>query len=674
MMKRFVRSSFALQVIAFLVITGLLGLSIPSRKVQAAKPPTRTPTPSGPTATPVPTQAVNLNYAEALQKGIWFYEAQRSGPLPPTNRVFWRADSGMNDVPLGGWYDAGDHVKFGFPMAFSTTMLAWGVVEYPSAYQNSGQLAAIKDNIKWAADYFVQAHTAPNELVGQVGTGSVDHGWWGPAEVMQMARPTYKITATCPGSDLAGETAAALAASYMVLGDSTYLTHAEQLYSFADTYRGKYSDCITDAKNFYNSYSGYWDELVWGAIWLYRATGDVTYLNKAESYYPNLPDETRQSVKEYKWAHAWDDKTYGSYVLLAKLTGNSQYHCDAQRWLNWWTVGGTDCGADGTRITYTPGGLAWLDQWGPLRYAADTAFVALVYADSLGTGNPLYARYHDFARQQINYALGVNPRNSSYVVGFGVNPPKNPHHRTAHGAWYDDINAPTDSVHTLFGALVGGPTNQDAYTDSRTDYVKNEVATDYNAGFVGAVARLYQEFGGTPLANFPQNYTGPAYELYRDEYFARVRLLSESATSTGLVIQTTNRSAWPATVKDKLSVRYFFDLTELFNAGYNVSNVTVSLGSNEGATVSGPILWSGNVYYVLVDYSGTKIFPGGRPDSEKMATVTIGAPVWNPSNDWSRQGLVGSPFTYEPVDETGKTLYVPVYDNGVLLWGVEPPQ
>src|SRR5690606_39047688 len=81
-----------------------------------------------------------FNYAEALQKSIWFYEAQQSGHLPSWNRVSWRGDSGLNDgasagIDLtGGWYDAGDHVKFGFPMAFSTTMLAWGAVEYRSAY------------------------------------------------------------------------------------------------------------------------------------------------------------------------------------------------------------------------------------------------------------------------------------------------------------------------------------------------------------------------------------------------------------------------------------------------------------------------------------------------------------------------------------------------------------
>jgi len=44
--------------------------------------------------------------------------------------------------------------------------------------------------------------------------------------------------------------------------------------------------------------------------------------------------------------------------------------------------------------------------------------------------------------------------------------------------------------HILTGALVGGPDDTDKYEDSRKDYVHNEVAMDYNAGFQTAVAGL----------------------------------------------------------------------------------------------------------------------------------------------------------------------------------------
>ena len=174
----------------------------------------------------------SFNIAEALQKAIYFYEAQRSGRLPASgsrpgqNRVPWRGDSGLSDgadhrVDLtGGWYDAGDHVKFGFPMASAVTMLAWGVLEYRQAYSESGQMPYMLENLRWGTDYFLKAHVAPDELFGQVGRGEEDHAWWGPAERMPMARPAFKISPDCPGSDLAAETAAALAASSLVFRES----------------------------------------------------------------------------------------------------------------------------------------------------------------------------------------------------------------------------------------------------------------------------------------------------------------------------------------------------------------------------------------------------------------------------------------------------------------------
>jgi endoglucanase len=618
-----------------------------------------------------PLLAQSFNYAEALQKSLFFYEAQRAGDLPAGNRVNWRGDSAMQDgadVGLdltGGWYDAGDHVKFGLPMAASATMLAWGIVDYRNAYVQTGQLNTALDQLKWVTDYFIKAHPSANVLYGQVGTGGPDHAWWGPAEVMQMARPAYRITTSCPGSDLAGETAAAMAAASIAFRptDPTYantlLAHARQLYTFADTYRGKYSDCITDASSFYNSWSGYNDELVWGALWLYRATNEADYLSKAQTYYANLSNQQQTTIKSYKWTHAWDDKSYGSYVLLAKLTGNATYHNDSQRWLNWWTVGGTALGADGTRVNYSPGGQAVLDQWGSLRYAANTAFIALVYADAI-TDTTLKSRYATFAKRQIDYALGQNPRNSSYVVGFGVNPPRNPHHRTAHGSWTDQLTFPVESRHVLYGALVGGPSsNNDAYTDDRGNYVNNEVATDYNAGFTGALARLAQEFGGTPLANFPQ-----PEAVVGNEMFVEAAINAVGSNFTEIKALVNNQSGWPARMGDRLSFRYYFTL----ESGVSPGQITVTANYNQCAAPSAPILHSGSTYYVNISCVGTKIYPGGLPHFKKEVQFRIASSgAWDSSNDWSIAGV-----STTPGGTPALVTRIPLYDNGVRVWGTEP--
>ncbi len=73
----------------------------------------------------------------------------------------------------------------------------------------------------------------------------------------------FRVVYTCIcifnfiGSDLAGETAAALAAASIVFSsiNSSYsalcLTHAKQLYSFAKQYQGKYHLSITNVAGFY---------------------------------------------------------------------------------------------------------------------------------------------------------------------------------------------------------------------------------------------------------------------------------------------------------------------------------------------------------------------------------------------------------------------------------------
>jgi len=67
-----------------------------------------------------------------------------------------------------------------------------------------------------------------------------------------------KLTTSKPGSEVAGEASAALAAAslaFLSSGDSNYaatlLRHAEELYTFANDNRGKYTDSFPDAAEYY---------------------------------------------------------------------------------------------------------------------------------------------------------------------------------------------------------------------------------------------------------------------------------------------------------------------------------------------------------------------------------------------------------------------------------------
>ena len=165
----------------------------------------------------------------------------------------------MTPVFPTGYYDAGDYIKFGFPMASMTTLIAWGGISYKRGYERACEYNNLKTMVKWATDYFIASHTAPNEYIGQIGNGKLDHDFWGRPEDMRMQRPAYKISPANPGSDLAGETAAALAAASVLFktDNPAYadicLSHAKGLFKFAMAYKGKYSDSIKDADKYYRS-------------------------------------------------------------------------------------------------------------------------------------------------------------------------------------------------------------------------------------------------------------------------------------------------------------------------------------------------------------------------------------------------------------------------------------
>lgn len=464
----------------------------------------------------------SADYASALDKSLLFYDVQRSGKLPSWQRIKWRGDSGLtdgraNNVDLtGGFYDAGDNVKFGFPLAFTIALLAWDVVEFGSNLRTTGQLQNTLNNIRWGTDYLLKAYSGQNELWAQVGDPNNDHQCWERPEDMDTSRTAYKVDASHPGSDVAAETAAAFASASMAFreADKNYsaklLSSAKKIFNFADKYRGKYSDSLSGVVcPFYCSYSGFQDELVWGATWLYKASGDNSYLQYLITNANTLGGATT-TVNSFDW----DNKYAGAQVLIAQLVlsgtqGVQGYKDRADGYIC--AVLPSSISAS-SQTSYTPGGLLFHSGQSNLQYVTTATFLLTAYAKRLSAAKATLncggrrvtpTQLSSTAQKQVDYILGSNPKGQSYMVGFGTKYPLQVHHRAAslpsigahpekiqcqQGWEYYNSNNPNTNVAS--GAIIGGPDQNDNLNDVRSNYAQTEPTLYINAPMVGVLAVL----------------------------------------------------------------------------------------------------------------------------------------------------------------------------------------
>ena len=86
------------------------------------------------------------------------------------------------------------------------------------------------------------------------------------------------------------------------------------MFEFADKFRGKYDDSIEVVRGYYPSLSGYKDELLWAALWLYKATGEAEYYNYVL--------ENAHSFGGIGWEmteFSWDVKYAGVQVMASMV-------------------------------------------------------------------------------------------------------------------------------------------------------------------------------------------------------------------------------------------------------------------------------------------------------------------------------------------------------------------
>jgi endoglucanase len=696
----------------------------------------------------------------ALQESLYFYDAQKSGPARTGNDqpLSWRDDDDPADscVPLqpmsnnvgtnlsasfiaanrsvldpngtgclnlsGGFHDAGDTVKFGLPQTYAAAVLGWGMYEFPQAYTATGTWNHAMDEMMWFSNYFLRSTflNSSGQVVAfayQVGSGSVDHSYWGPSELessAQYPRPAWLATTSTPAADMTASAAAALAVMSILTkpGNASYsaqcLKYAEALYTFSVANPGTgYSG------GFYNS-SGYVDKEAWAAAWLYIATGTAGYLNNIVStdssgnYTGYVKAIVQNTTDQWQntWVMNWDTRWGGVFSLLDPLVqGNAGvpavvqtliHYVDSWQVQYWSHVPHANSG-DTNFIATTPAGFSYLTSWGSARYNTAAQLEALAYRKNFPS-DPNSVLYSNWVMGQMNYLMGDNPAKWSYIVGFGSNVPgvgsevggsataaSHPHQGGAQGSLTNNQSVPLTDNHILWGALVGGPSSSDQPDDVTTDFVLNEVAVDYNAALVGALAGLYQYYGQSQTMT---SFTPPAFsqgdcteysQTCTTPYYATATLNQDSSQSTQITLNVINYADEPPHLQTGMSTRVYFDISSLHAAGQTISDISTPVYYDAAdqidgrpTSISAPVQWGGTsscVYYVTINWGSDSI---GLPPSRAFEFAFVDAIGtdykfhWNSSSSPFMTGLAARTYASAPDP------YIPVYLNGTIVYGQTP--
>ncbi|KLO10154.1 family 9 glycosyl hydrolase [Schizopora paradoxa] len=449
----------------------------------------------------------NPQWSNLLGNALFYYDAQRSGKLPSTNRVSWRNDSCLtdgSDVGLdlsGGYYDAGDYIKATYPLSFTLMSTCWGALQFGQGYEISNQTAYLDSMLRWGLDWIIKAHPENNTLYVLVADIPSEGNYWGGDLDIPTPRTSYQINDTHPGTDAAAQASAAFSSCALLysgvsfnsssatsIKNDTYasllLSHAQSLYSFAASASGGqqvYQNAVPEVADAYSS-SGFQDDMVAAELFLGLATNSSDLIEQASQRY--LQNQLGGSGGVFNW----DSKTPGLAVLFSQiattrsdLAGNlTGWQTEAERYFD--DIVNDKSSSD---ASLTGGGLLWYNgdsDEASLNPALNAAMLMSLYSP-FATSSSKSSSYETFAGNQLNYALGNNPMSSPYVVGMNPNSPQNPHSALASGG--DNVaqidSVPAQEAYVLYGAVIGGPDKNDRMYDIRSDWPEMEPALDLNA-------------------------------------------------------------------------------------------------------------------------------------------------------------------------------------------------
>lgn len=445
---------------------------------------------------------LNRNGIELLPE----FAGEYARPLGhPDTHVLVHASAASEERPEGtvisspkGWYDAGDYNKYIVNSGISTYTLLSAYEHFPQHYrqqslnipESTNNVPDLLDEVYWNLAWMLTMQDPADGGVYHKLTNKRFDGVIMPHEAVEPRYVVQKGTTAALNFAAVMATASRIFAGY----DQQFpglsrdmLIAAEKAWRWAVANPNVAYEQPDDIKTGAYGDKQFADEFAWAAAELYIATRNDNYYRTFVMSNPAIGVSSWSDVSGLPWislAHHVDNLTPAAdkNLIRQKVLAEAR---------SLWS-----------RSSESAYRLPMQNEdfkWGSNSFALNQA-VMLLQGYRLSNE----AAYLDVAQSLLDYTLGKNPLNVSYVTGFGERSPMHIHHRPSEA---DGIRAP------IPGFISGGPNpgQQDAddcpvpypfaepaksWLDHWCSYASNEIAINWNAPLVyvsGAIQVLTAE-------------------------------------------------------------------------------------------------------------------------------------------------------------------------------------
>ncbi len=443
----------------------------------------------------------------------------------------YSASSGTQDV-TGGWYDAGDHGKYVVNGGISLWLMqnqyeraltlgnedvyADGTMNLP---ENNNGYPDLLDEARYEMEWMLKMIVKDGDCKDMAYHKVHDIKW--TALATAPADDDLERILKPPTTAATLNLAACGAQSYRLWKDldpdfaETCLTAAKNAYEAAKSHPDMYAPLDESVGGGAYGDTDVTDEFYWAACELFAATGDDTYNDaiQGDAWQYAVPTsltggEASGIVGSFDWGHT---AALGSLSLIlnrdvlsekeiaaieSNITAAADYYVELE------TSQGYGLPYGQSTISYADSDSGYV--WGSNSFVADNAII-LAYAYDLNTN----ADYLNGVVGAMDYLLGRNPMDYSYVTGYGTHSVQYPHHR-----WWSNLLS-DEFPKAPCGVLVGGPNSgmedpwvrgsgwkkgtispQKCYMDHIEAWSVNECTINWNTPLAWLTSYLCEQDGG----------------------------------------------------------------------------------------------------------------------------------------------------------------------------------